>query len=393
MLIERDIVILGGGIAGLWLLNRLRNAGYSALLLETAALGSGQTIASQGMIHGGMKYALAGALTTASEAIAYMPAHWQRCLQGEGDVDLRGTRLLSDAYYMWPRNSVRSRLTAFLGSKLVSTKATAVEAGEIPAFFRDHLEGPLYRLHDIVLDVPSLLDTLGQRCADAIHKVDYQTLRFEQDASGNIVGLHIADALELKAQRFICTAGEGNGDLLQALQPRQIAMQKRPLQMVVVKHDIAEALYVHCVADQFTATPELTITTHRCRDGSHAWYLGGELAEQGAKLDKATQIANAKKKLAELFPWRDLSKAQWHSFHINRAEARQADGKRPDRDSVLPQGNLLFCWPTKLTLAPVMANSVFSVLQTQGVVPRLSAALSIPDLVYPGIALPPWEFS
>ena len=63
MQVDRDIVILGGGIAGLWLLNRLRTAGYSTVLFERGALGQGQSIASQGMIHGGMKYALGGALT------------------------------------------------------------------------------------------------------------------------------------------------------------------------------------------------------------------------------------------------------------------------------------------------------------------------------------------
>ncbi|HCC44093.1 MAG TPA: FAD-binding oxidoreductase, partial [Gammaproteobacteria bacterium] len=51
-----DIAILGGGIAGLWLLNLLVSRGYSVVLLEKEALGAGQTIASQGMIHGGVKY-------------------------------------------------------------------------------------------------------------------------------------------------------------------------------------------------------------------------------------------------------------------------------------------------------------------------------------------------
>src|SRR5665213_2066743 len=50
-----DIAIFGGGIAGLWLLNRLRTAGYSALLFESGALGGGQTNKAQGIIHGGMK--------------------------------------------------------------------------------------------------------------------------------------------------------------------------------------------------------------------------------------------------------------------------------------------------------------------------------------------------
>ena len=151
---EYDIVIFGGGIAGLWLLNCLRAAGYSAALLERSALGHGQSIASQGMIHGGMKYALGGALTGASESIADMPAHWQRCLRGEGDVDLRGTRVLSDAYYLWPRNSVRARINAFFGSKAVRGKVDTVAEPDYPNFVKGHINGPLYRLQDLVLDVP-----------------------------------------------------------------------------------------------------------------------------------------------------------------------------------------------------------------------------------------------
>ena len=79
-----DVAIIGGGIAGLWLLNRLVNDGYNALLFEQTALGGEQTVASQGMIHGGIKYTLSGTLSGASEAIADMPAHWQACMEGKG---------------------------------------------------------------------------------------------------------------------------------------------------------------------------------------------------------------------------------------------------------------------------------------------------------------------
>ncbi len=71
--VNLDLAIIGGGVAGLWLANRAKAAGFSVAVLESKALGSGQTLASQGMIHGGMKYTLAGALTGASEAIADMP--------------------------------------------------------------------------------------------------------------------------------------------------------------------------------------------------------------------------------------------------------------------------------------------------------------------------------
>ena len=388
MLVEKDIVILGGGIAGLWLLHRLRDLGFAAVLLEKSSLGNGQTIASQGMIHGGLKYALGGALTGASEAIADMPSHWQRCLQGLGDVDLRGVRLLSDTYYMWPRNSVRSRLTAFLGSKMVSSKTSEVSADAVPDFFKGHLQGPLYRLHDIVLDIPSLLNTLGERCRPYIYRSASQV---EHDASGNISTLRLDNGCQLKAKLFLCTAGAGNAEWLHTLKPAAVAMQKRPLQMVAVKHNIAQPLYVHCLADQFSSTPELTITTHPCKDGSFVWYLGGELAEAGATLDGATQIQRTRTKLHELFPWCDFSGARFHSFYIDRAEARQSDGKRPDRDSVLHSGNVLYCWPTKLTLAPALANTVIEKISALGIKAGACNDAPLAGLPYPGVAVPVWE--
>ena len=69
-ILKIDAAILGGGVAGLWALNLLRARGYSAVLFEAGDLGGAQTIDSQGMIHGGIKYALGGALTSASESVA-----------------------------------------------------------------------------------------------------------------------------------------------------------------------------------------------------------------------------------------------------------------------------------------------------------------------------------
>ena len=50
------------------------------------------------MIHGGIKYTLSGALNKASETIADMPDYWQRCLGGQGDVDLTQTRCPRQVY-------------------------------------------------------------------------------------------------------------------------------------------------------------------------------------------------------------------------------------------------------------------------------------------------------
>jgi glycerol-3-phosphate dehydrogenase len=55
-----DVLVIGGGVCGLWALHALLDAGYDAWLLERSALGDGQTIASQGILHAGAKYRLPG---------------------------------------------------------------------------------------------------------------------------------------------------------------------------------------------------------------------------------------------------------------------------------------------------------------------------------------------
>ena len=116
-----DAVIVGGGIAGLWTLNRLQLAGYKALLLEAGQLGQEQTLASQGMIHGGLKYALRGQLSGASEAIAQMPERWRACLGGTpNDVDLEGLAPLSERYYMYAEAGALGRLATFFREQIAA---------------------------------------------------------------------------------------------------------------------------------------------------------------------------------------------------------------------------------------------------------------------------------
>ncbi|HIE55391.1 MAG TPA: FAD-dependent oxidoreductase, partial [Chromatiaceae bacterium] len=121
-----DLLIFGGGIAGLWTLLRARQAGYSVVLLESRCLGGVQSIASQGIIHGGTKYALAGQLTEAARAIGDMPRRWRDCLDGRGELDLRRVRLLSSHQYLWTCGSLVSSVAGFFGSRAMRSRASAV---------------------------------------------------------------------------------------------------------------------------------------------------------------------------------------------------------------------------------------------------------------------------
>ena len=150
-----DILIFGGGIAGLWLINRLRERGYQCLLLETGTLGGAQTLASQGIIHGGLKYALGGGLSSESEAIAGMPDRWRAAIDGRDKVDLSGLRVLADTQNLWSTGSVASRMTSFFASKMLRGRIEKLKRDQFPsALANPRFKGQVYRLDDLVVDVP-----------------------------------------------------------------------------------------------------------------------------------------------------------------------------------------------------------------------------------------------
>ncbi|HAT27490.1 MAG TPA: hypothetical protein DCS89_10770 [Gammaproteobacteria bacterium] len=366
-----DIVIFGGGVAGLWLLNRLRSNGFHAILLEADTLGGGQTIASQGIIHGGLKYALSGSFSAAAQAIAGMPARWRACLQGEGDIDLRGCRLRSENYYMWSQAGFRSRLKTFLGSKSLRGRVEAVDKSAYPEFFkRATAAGTLYQLPDFVIDTESLLAELIRKQENHIYRIDARSLAFYKNNAGDIDHLTVSNgdhSLRIESQQFVFCAGEGNEGLVSRaglLKPRS---QIRPLHMVYVKRPELPALYVHCIGGSFSLTPRLTITSHAAADGSMVWYLGGELAEAGINRSAADQVAAATALLRELFPWLHLGDAQWGCFTINRAEAKLDSKFRPDDALFIEEANVLVAWPTKLSLAPSLADKLIEHLAAKSI--------------------------
>ncbi len=313
--LSTDILIVGGGIAGLWLNARLRRAGFSTVLVDSASLGGGQSMRSQGIIHGGAKYALHGALTGASEAIADMPRPWRACLGRDGELDLRGVRLLSEAHYLWSPGGLAGNLTSFFASKAVRSRVEQAKGEDLPPALRDKaFKGKAYRLTEIVFDVPDLIRRLAELAGDSLLAGErIEPLREGRDLAGLCV-----DGREIRAQRVVLSAGAGNEALLRELGLEQPAMQRRPLHMVMVKAATLKPLYAHCLGAG--PKPRITVTTHPLSDGHWVWYLGGDIAEAGGVArSEAEQIAEARRELAKLLPWIDL-------FH--RALGHLAGGPR-----------------------------------------------------------------
>src|SRR5690606_34901391 len=128
-----------------------------------AALGGGQSTKSQGIIHGGTKYALHGKLTTAAEAIAGMPARSRACLNGSGELDLRQVRVLSQHHYLWSPGNLISNLAGFFASKALRGGVDSIQGRDLRAVGRGPaVEGKVGRRGGLVLDVEGVVRRLAQ---------------------------------------------------------------------------------------------------------------------------------------------------------------------------------------------------------------------------------------
>lgn len=383
-----DVAIVGGGIAGLWLLARLRQIGYGALLIESGQLGAGQTLCAQGIIHGGAKYALHGQVSDSATAIAGMPALWRRCLNGEDDmIDLRGARLLAEHQYLWATRAPTSRLAAFFASRLMRgrmEKVAGAEVGDLPAALRHpEFQGTVYRLDEPILDVASVLRVFAERYREAIVR-SRGPVTLKADGTLN---LHHPDrpSLVVHPACTVFTAGAGNAALAWAM------LQLRPLHMVMVRGSaLPGLLYAHCLG--VSETPRLTVTSHYDASGRLIWYLGGGLAEEGVKRDRKEQIRATRRELETLLPWVDWSKAEFATFTVQRAEAHQHQGVRPADPGVFRDGRVIAAWPTKLALAPLMVERVEALLRTLAVKPQPLDLRLLADWPRPEVAAPPWDW-
>lgn len=389
-----DIVIFGGGIAGLWLLSRLRQSGFSAILFESGALGGGQTHKSQGIIHGGMKYALQGLLTKDAQAMADMPYHWKQCLAGKGDVDLSQVPVLSTQHYLWAPQRFTSKFTGFLASATLTSKVEPLAKENYPTVFQhSSFKGEVFSLDEIVVDVPALVRELVKANQDAVFKVEpICEDGFHFDKEGRLLSATVymaGQSVEVSAQHFIFAAGAGNECITKKIKNKEIAMQRRPLHMVMVKVPFNYPLYAHCLG--FGSRPRITVTTHYTQDGSTIWYLGGLLSEEGVGRSSAAQIQAARDELRSLFPWLDFSQAEFATFMVDRAEPQQKNGLKPETSFTKVVHNMTIAWPTKLALAPKLSADVMNYLQSTGLLPQPFDTRELRAWPIPPLARPIWE--
>lgn len=377
---QYDIIVFGAGVAGLWLAGRLKRAGYNVIVIEKEKAGAGQTIASQGMIHGGQKYALGGNVSAHAGAIRAMPDRWESCLGGWGEIDLTSVRVLSESQVMWPAGSLLSEAALIGAAKLVNAQTKKLGRKAYPQALQEKkkFKGPVYELPEKVIDAKSLLAALTQHLKGRVLQGTVSELLPDGQAA--------VSGEALQAQLIVFAAGAGNEDALKLMRIKEQITQRRPLRQVMVK-SLPYALYGHGIT--VSPKPRITITSYPVDYGEYIWYLGGSLAEQGAAMTGDETIAFAKKELAEIFPDVDWHEKEWATWMCDRAEPFSAKGDLPPGPALHQRGRVLLAWPSKLTFAPALADAVFDWMKDKDI--RPAAKDAPPDFPPSPVAAFPWE--
>lgn len=388
--IQTNALIIGGGATGLWLLDRLRREGRSAILVEANALGTGQTIAAQGILHSGLKYSLQGLLTASARQAREMPNLWRKCLEGSLEPDLSQTIVRSQSFYLWGTNSASSKL-GMLGARLgLQVTPKAVSPHNAPLLLQG-CPGAIFRVGEQVISCRSFLADLAQKGADQMVHVDSREgTKLVRDDRGEVSSAVLTSAdgkqVEVIADWVVLSAGRGNADLRSSIGLDSRRQQTRPLHMVMVRGGLPE-FHGHCVDG---ATTRVSVTSAQAEDGEVVWQVGGQLAEEGVALSREALIDKARRELVATLPGLDLRQAQWATYRVDRAEGTTVSGGRPESFRVEKDGNVLTAWPTKLVLVPQLVDQLSETI-VKSTTTREMPEERLADWPRPQVAQAPWD--
>ena len=383
-----DLLIVGGGIAGLWLLDEARRAGYRALLVESRALGSGQTIASQGILHGGFKHALGGRVSPFVDALKDMPPVWRDCLSGKREPDLREVRLRAAFCLCWRTGSFVSTLGQ-LGARLalkVDLHRLAESERPLPLA---GCPGDVYRLDEHVIDPSSLINVLAERNRQQL--IQIAAVRFDRSAPGVITSVNICDPSQassviLRPRQVVLTAGEGNAGLREQCGLSTDVMRRLPLSILMIRGHLPD-LNGFCLKG---TKAQAVVTTQRVHAHEAVWQVASECIAAPYE-DPAAFQAEMLNELRDALPGFAWPTVRIGSYVANRAEGPMVSGARSSDVQILAEGNVITAWPTKLVLAPRLAERVLRILP----VPNggSDTASSFADWPRPRVAEYPWDVS
>jgi hypothetical protein len=276
----------------------------------------------------------------------------------------------------------------------LAVKPVALTDEETPAALAP-CPRPIYQLEERVIDPCDFARVMLARNQGLIWKIDRDGgLRFdrtdgERDVELTVRATERDASLKVCARHVVLTAGAGNAALGEAFGLPPHSMQRRPLRIGLVRGDLP-AVNGHCIDG---ATTRVTVTSDVDSSGRTVWTLGGQVAEVGAGMSPQAFLHHAKAELTAALPGWQKSPVEWASYAIDRAERSTDDRTLPGDVQIVRAGRALVAWPTKLVLAPRLAQQVVARLELAPAANWQSWRGAIDEFRWPApeVALPPWE--
>lgn len=370
--VEVDVLIVGGGAQGLWLLNDLTKRGYRAIVLERDELGAGQTCHSHALIHRGHYYDDIDMMIILNAAAQF----WQAFVDEKGIEKLNERRALAgfgpgvgcDRHiYMWK-----------------SAGLTFEPCAEPPEILAGGMVRTLYETEEFSLDASEVMRRLAADVNQSIYPLDDDGRAIEFHTSADRRSVERVDAtiagqqVEIAPRFVVLAAGVGNYGLLAKVgadrnpepAPEPVQAQRKST-MLVIRGDVLpmmtavfpirgglQGVFLCPRRDPGTGQPVWLASDHNSTPFVLAADGSTELDSSPSPEWVQRMLTSLEATAATLFTDSVCHTLELSVYTGLTSERNFGVGQHMTDSYIDPLGfdNLLAIWPTKLTLTPFASN-------------------------------------
>jgi len=397
--LDVDVLIIGGGIMGLWLAKELDDKGYRFALLERKELGGEQTCHSHVYIHQGYIYneheiELAAKLKSVTE-------RWQAWLQKRSHLTRSKVSYFGfrDEVEFVAKRAIWENPLLGLSFKQVPTPswpaALAASANRSTAV-RILVTTP-ERCLDGNLLMKELQSDAVRDCTFRIDSVDQ--IRMDSDRVDTVARGSGDRALRVRSSFLVFAAGAGNLPLLEKEFPETVTrneklQQIRKAHMLVIRGAKQDLPPLNGVFRSFNG---LFIVSRELSD-ENVWLVSDnrgpliETAGDWSKYDGRWWVPSVIAHLQELSPavFDRANRLRWGIYEAPKAEG-SARGILPEGERIIPVNEHAWAvWPTKLTLAPRASDTLRAKMKLDGASAQKNAPMNRIHWERPGVAKERW---
>ncbi|MFE7403589.1 FAD-dependent oxidoreductase [Streptomyces sp. NPDC057557] len=396
-MVDLDVLVIGGGAQGLWLLNDLTKRHYRTVLLERHELGGGQTCHSHGLIHRGHYYDDTDMMIILNAAAQF----WEAFVDEKGIRKLNPSRALAG---FGPGTAVQ-RHTYFWSSAGLRFDTCP----QLPPVLEGGKVKHLFETEEFSLDASEIIAGLSRDVDYAAYKLDDDegALKFVLNGKSidRVEATLCGEKVDFAPKFVIFSAGVGNYGLLAKLgadansMPRGTPVQaQRKNHMMVLRGSQLpmmtavfpirgglQGVFLCPRTDPDTGQPVWLVSDHNSTpfpmtpDGKSE--IGSAPSEEWVKRMLISLQATA----PELFAMGSINGLEAAVYTGLTSERNFGVGQHMTDLYIDPLGfdNLLAIWPTKLTMTPFASNVALrfirpKVLEPAGEWPTVEREITTP---------------